>query len=101
MIGIKLVLLNFFRIFFPNLLLGFLLADSRIQLTHLRSLPHLVSFCCKELRGFYCSALGRSPYDQGLEWIIRCAFLDQLCSLLLTTSKESLTHPLSVFHTLC
>ena len=43
MVWVKLMLAHFFRILLPNLPLGHLFADTRVQLTHLRALLHTVA----------------------------------------------------------
>src|SRR4051812_17451329 len=87
MVRIKLVLLHLVGVFFPDFRLGHLLTYPRIKLTHLRSLPDLVSFCRKKFGRLYCSAPGRSPNDQRFQWRVRRTLLNKLRSFFLSMTK--------------
>lgn len=76
--------------------LGHFLADSRVELAHLRSLADLVSFLMEVSRGFHSTASCRRPNLQRPQFVPSLT-LGNLCLVLsLSMSKQAFSHFLSI-----
>ncbi len=101
MIGIRLVLGNLFRVLLSNRLLGQLLTDAWVDLTHLGSLSDLVSALLQVIGGLQGPPAGRRPDGQRLQRNIGAPSRDERLSFFLSMADERLAHelgiPLSLF----
>ena len=100
MVRIKIVLGHLFGVLSANGTLTHLLANTRVQLTHLRPLAHLVAIFVKILCGFDSPPSRGSPHIQWFQPAILSTLIKHFLPFRLPVSQQDVGHLLRVIFAL-
>lgn len=92
MIGVQLVLLDFFRVDGPDGALRHLFADAWVYLAHLRALADLQTLVSEVVGRLHCSKARGCPDREGTQGNVSPALFDEGGALLFAVAEKSLGH---------
>lgn len=95
-VRVQLVLLDLLRVQAPDRALAQLLAHPRVDLRHLRALPHLVLVLLEGVGRLQRAQPGRAPYRERAQGEVRCPPSDKRGSLLLPVLGQGIGHQLGI-----
>lgn len=96
MVGIKIVLGHLFGVFSADGAFTHLLADTRVQLAHLRPLAHRVTIFVEVLCGLDSPSSRGSPHIQRFQPVILSALIKHFLLFGLAMSQQDISHLLRV-----